>query len=50
MPSYHGLIRAGETAAIVELIKSLRDAPNRPVEVPLPVGPVKVTPLRGAKP
>ncbi len=29
MPSYHGLLAAPETAAIVELIKSLRDVPGR---------------------
>ena len=29
MPSYHGLLSPGETAAIVELIKDLRDVPGR---------------------
>jgi cytochrome c oxidase subunit 2 len=29
MPSYHGLLSPAETAAIVELIKSLRDVPGR---------------------
>ncbi|HVV17263.1 MAG TPA: cytochrome c oxidase subunit II [Polyangia bacterium] len=37
MPSYHGLLAPAETAAIVELIKHLRDVPGRatpPVEAP----------------
>jgi cytochrome c oxidase subunit II len=29
MPSYHGLVSPGQTAAIIELIKSLRDVPGR---------------------
>ncbi len=37
MPSYHGLLSPGEVAAMIELIKSLRDVPGRttpPMEAP----------------
>jgi cytochrome c oxidase subunit 2 len=36
MPSYHGLLSPAETAAILELIKSLRDVPGR-TSPPAPV-------------
>ena len=49
MPSYHGLLGAADTAAIVELIKSLRDVSPRPQPPPEPPpqGPLRVTPLSG---
>ena len=38
MPSYHGLISPGQTAAVIELIKSLRDVPGQPTP-PAPPAP-----------
>jgi cytochrome c oxidase subunit II len=37
MPTYQGLLSAGETAALVELIRSLRNGPPETSGVPLPV-------------
>ncbi len=39
MPSYHGLMKPGETAAIVELIKSLKQVAAKPA-TPMPVDSV----------
>jgi hypothetical protein len=43
MPSYHGLMSPGQTAAIIELIKSVREVPGRaapPVsQAASPLGP-----------
>jgi cytochrome c oxidase subunit II len=57
MPSYHGLLSPGQTAAIIELIKSIREVPGRaaPPMVELPpssgpppagaMGPAPVSPI-----
>ncbi len=44
MPSYHGLLSPGETAAMIELIKSLRDVPGRATP------PMEPSPDAGAPP
>jgi cytochrome c oxidase subunit II len=41
MPSYRGLVSAPETAALVELIKSLREVPPEPFDPP-PEGPLEL--------
>jgi cytochrome c oxidase subunit 2 len=46
MPTYQGLLAAPETAAIVELIKSLRQVPVAPPTVPLPAGPLPSAPVQ----
>jgi cytochrome c oxidase subunit II len=46
MPTYQGVLSASETAALVELIRSLRGGPAVPSGVPLPA--LDVTPLREA--
>ncbi|MGE0449388.1 MAG: cytochrome c oxidase subunit II [Vicinamibacterales bacterium] len=40
MPSYQGLLTPADTAAIIEFIKSLRDASQPHVVAPLPDGPI----------
>ncbi len=40
MPSYRGLLKPGETAAILELIRSLKDAVPRPANTPLEPPPL----------
>ena len=47
MPSYHGLLSPAETAAVVELIKSLRAVPGRTTP-PVPVEADAGTPAAGA--
>jgi cytochrome c oxidase subunit 2 len=42
MPSFQGLLSPGDTAAIIEYMKSLRDAKQPRVVSPPPVGPVYV--------
>ena len=47
MPSYHGILRPGETAALLELIKSIRDVPIGQAPGPLhrqPYPPVGAPP------
>ena len=55
MPSYHGLISPGQTAAILELIKSIREVPGRapapvaglaPALGPPPAGAIGQEPVR----
>jgi cytochrome c oxidase subunit II len=48
MPSYHGLMSPGQTAAIIELIKSVRDVPGRASPPPMATG--SATPAPGAAP
>lgn len=50
MPSYQGVLSAGETAALVELIRSLRDGPRAPSGVPLPTLEVTVVADGGVRP
>jgi cytochrome c oxidase subunit 2 len=46
MPTYQGLLPSGETAAIVALIKSLRDARPGAPHAPLPAGPLPRAPVQ----
>jgi cytochrome c oxidase subunit II len=45
MPSYQGVLSAGEVGALVEYIRSLRDVPRRRVGVPLPAPTPDEVPL-----
>ncbi len=47
MPSYHGLLSPAESAAMIELIKSLRDVPGR-TTLPVAAVPGAATPAAGA--
>jgi cytochrome c oxidase subunit 2 len=46
MPIYQGLLSASETAALVELIRSLRDGPAETSGAPLPR--IEITPMGDA--
>ncbi len=48
MPPYQGVLSAAETAALVELIRSLRNGPPEPSGVPLPALEVTAVPDAGA--
>ena len=45
MPSYQGLLTAGEVGALVEYIRALRDVPRDQIQVPLPAPVTGTVPL-----
>jgi cytochrome c oxidase subunit 2 len=50
MPSYQGVLTAADTAALVELIRSLRDGPTKVSGVSLPKLDVREIPDAGGAP
>jgi cytochrome c oxidase subunit 2 len=48
MPSYHGLMSPGQTAAIIELIKSVREVPGRAAPPMVELPPTSGPPRAGA--